>query len=169
MHGLHVISVWLHIMAAAVWIGGSIFLAAVLIPASRRPELGTMGSLLIRVTAYRFRWIGWLCFAVFLLTGVFNLFYRGMLSKSLLLLDFWCSSFGAVLAMKLFLVLVIIVISAVHDFFIGPRAITEWRVDPHGPETVRLRRKSVQLGRLNLILGLVASILGVMLVRGVPW
>ena len=169
MHGLHVISVWLHIMAAAVWIGGSIFLAAVLIPAIRRPELGSMAALLIRVTAYRFRWIGWICFAVFFVTGLFNLSHRGLLSPALLRLDFWLGSFGAVLAIKLSMFLGIVAISVVHDFFIGPRATVAWQADPQGSETVRLRRKSVQLGRLNLILGLLVSILGVMLARGVSW
>ncbi|MDH3442468.1 MAG: CopD family protein [Deltaproteobacteria bacterium] len=165
----YLFSVWLHLIAAMVWIGGTIFLAAVLVPAIRRPEVGTMASLLIRLTAYRFRWIAWLCFAVFLLTGIFNLLYRGIGWQALAQLDFWSSSFGAVLAIKLSLVLGIVAISAVHDFFIGPRTLAAWQADAHGPETMRLRRKAVQFGRLNLILGLVASILGVMLVRGVPW
>lgn len=156
-------------MAAAVWIGGTIFLAAVLVPAIRRPEVGNMASLLIRVTAYRFRWIGWLCFVVFVLTGVLNLFYRGIGWQTVAQVEFWSSSFGAVLAVKLSLVLGIVAISAVHDFFIGPRAMVAWQADPQGIETLRLRRKAVQFGRLNLILGLVASILGVMLVRGLPW
>jgi uncharacterized membrane protein len=33
MHGVSLISVWLHIMAAVAWIGGTIFLVIVLVPA----------------------------------------------------------------------------------------------------------------------------------------
>jgi hypothetical protein len=35
-------------------------------------------------------------------------------------------------------------------------------------ETLRLRRQTVQWGRLNLLLALAAILLGIMLVRGAP-
>jgi copper resistance protein D len=169
MRVVYLFSVWLHIMAAVVWIGGTIFLAAVLVPAVRRAQVGAMASLLISLTAYRFRWIGWLCFVIFFLTGIFNLYYRGIGWQMLALWNSWHSSVDAVLAVKLILVLGIVLISAVHDFVIGPRAMVAWQADPLGPETLRLRLQASRLGRLNLIMGLVVSILGVMLVRGLPW
>jgi putative copper resistance protein D len=48
MHGLYLLSVWLHIMAAVVWIGGTIFLVIVLVPAIRRLEFRDIASVLIR-------------------------------------------------------------------------------------------------------------------------
>ena len=78
MHTLYLISVWLHIMAAVVWIGGTIFLALVLIPAIRRPEFGSIALELIRWTVLRFRLVGWICFAVFIVTGTMNLIFRGV-------------------------------------------------------------------------------------------
>ena len=51
MRGVYLLSVWLHIMAAIVWVGGTIFLVVVLVPAIRRPEFGGIASALIRFTA----------------------------------------------------------------------------------------------------------------------
>jgi uncharacterized membrane protein len=169
MHALYLISVWLHIMAAIAWVGGTIFLVLVLVPAIRRPQFAGVASALIRWTALRFRWVGWVCFGVFLLTGAFNLLARGLGWQELGSVVFWQGSFGRTLAIKLIVVAVILAISGYHDFFLGPRAAVAWEANASSPETLRLRRRAVQLGRLNLLLALTAIILGVMLVRGAPW
>lgn len=78
MHRIYLLSVWVHIMAAVAWIGGTIFLVIVLVPAIRRPEFGGIGSALIRVTPLRFGWVGWMCFCIFVLTGIVNLTARSV-------------------------------------------------------------------------------------------
>jgi copper resistance protein D len=120
MHGLYLLSVWLHIMAAVVWVGGTIFLVIVLVPAIRRREFGGIASALIRFTAFRFRWVGWVCFCVFVLTGIVNLAARGIGWQELQDATFWQGSFGSTLAIKLMLVATILLISAVSRVF--PRA-----------------------------------------------
>jgi uncharacterized membrane protein len=155
-------------MAAIVWVGGTIFLVVVVVPAIRRPEFGGIASALIRFTALRFRWVGWVCLCIFVLTGVLNLLARGIGLRELRETIFWQGSFGRTLAIKLILVAVILLISAFHDFFLGPRAAAAWEADPASAETLRLRRQAVQLGRLNLLLALMVIVLGVMLVRGAP-
>lgn len=168
MHALYLISVWLHIVAAVVWIGGTIFLALVLIPAIRRPEFGSLALALIRWTALRFRMIGWLCFFLFIITGTANLIFRGFAWSDISNPLFWQESFGAVLAAKLAIVVAILALSAIHDFVIGPRAAASWQVDAKSAETARLRKQSVWIARINLLLALIAVALGTMLVRGVP-
>jgi copper resistance protein D len=168
MRGVYLLSVWLHIMAAIVWVGGTIFLVVVLVPAIRRPEFAGIASALIRFTALRFRWVGWVCFCVFIFTGIVNLASRGIGWQELRDATFWQGSFGRTLAIKLILVAAILLISAFHDFFLGLRAAAAWETDPASAETLRLRRQAVQLGRLNLLLALVVIVLGVMLVRGAP-
>jgi putative copper resistance protein D len=169
MHVFYLISVWLHIMAAVVWVGGTIFLVIVLVPAIRRPQFAGIASALIRFTAVRFRWVGWVCFGVFVFTGIVNLAARGIGWQELQETAFWRGSFGHTLAIKLILVAAILAISGFHDFSLGPRASAAWEANPVSAETLRLRRQAVKLGRLNLLLAVTAIVLGIMLVRGAPW
>jgi hypothetical protein len=145
------------------------FLVIVLVPAIRRPQFAGVASALIRWTALRFRWVGWVCFGVFLFTGALNLVAGGIGWRELRDAVFWQSSFGRTLAIKLMVVAAILAISGFHDFFLGPRAVAAWESDAASAETLWLRRQAVQLGRLNLLLALTAIILAVMLVRGAPW
>ena len=168
MHALYLFSVWLHIMAAVIWLGGTIFLALVFIPAVRRPEFGSIAVELILWTVRRFRLIGWLCFLVFITTGAMNLIFRGVTWRDVFDPLFWRGSFGSVLTLKLATVALIIAISAVHDFVIGPRATAAWQQDAKSQATVRLRKQAVQIARINLFLALIAVALGTMLVRGSP-
>jgi hypothetical protein len=73
------------------------------------------------------------------------------------------------LALKLLAFAVILALSAVHDFIIGPRAAAAWESGPKSASSGRLRRQAVRIARLNLLLGLTAIVLETMLVRGVPW
>lgn len=169
MHILYLTSVWLHIMAAVIWVGGTLFFALVLVPAVRQPEFSAVAAAMVRWTAQRFRWVGWLCFLVFILTGSINLAFRGLTWNDLSSGIFWRGSFGSVLTLKLVIFAAIVAISAVHDFIIGPRASAAWEKDAKSAASNRLRRQAVRIARLNLLLALIAIILGTMLVRGAPW
>jgi hypothetical protein len=68
--------------------------------------------------------------------------------------------------MKLLVVIVIFLISALHDFLIGPRAMRLWQADSSSPESRRLRRLASMMGRYNLLLALLAAALGILIVRG---
>lgn len=169
MHAIYLLSVWLHIMAAVVWVGGTLFLVFVLVPAIRQPQFAALAAALIRFTGRRFRWVAWICFTIFLLTGIVNLAVRGMGVDELRHAVFWQGSFGTTLGIKLVLVFVILWISAFHDFVLGPRAAAAWEVNPASAETLRLRRQAVRVARINLLLALAVISLGSMLVRGAPW
>ena len=73
----YVASVYLHILAAATWVGGIIFLVAVIVPSLRKLDATTAGPML-RATVFRFRALGWVAFAVLLVTGLYNLHARGI-------------------------------------------------------------------------------------------
>ena len=62
------IRLFLHVLAATVWVGGQIVLAA-LVPAVRR----TGGSESTRAVARRFQLVAWPAFAVLVATGFWNL------------------------------------------------------------------------------------------------
>lgn len=168
MRALYLLSVWLHILALAVWLGGMAFLALVLVPIARRPETQGVAASLFHWTGVRFRAVGWACLAILVLTGAFQLGARGVGWGDLLSGRLWEGPFGRLLALKLLVVAVILGLSAVHDFGVGPRATALWQADPASPEAKRLRRQASWIGRLNLLLALGATALGVMLVRGAP-
>ena len=70
-----------------------------------------------------------------------------------------------VLVVKLTLVGVILVLSVLHDFVLGPRLIERLRGGGHGDETLRLRRQVALLARLNVLCALVVLILGLAISR----
>jgi copper resistance protein D len=65
--------------------------------------------------------------------------------------------------MKIVLVAVMLVLSAVHDFYLGPRAGV---LDPESDEADRLRRSSLMLARINGALALALIYVAVRLARG---
>ena len=168
MRWFYLISVWLHVLAAAIWVGGMVFVALVVVPVIQRKELEGAGARLIHLTGIRFRWVGWACFVLLLLTGLVNILARGFAWADLFAAQFWTGPFGRLLALKLFVFALILAASAVHDFVVGPRAVAIWQERPGSAEATRLRRQATRFGRLNLLLALLIVALGVMLVRGGP-
>ena len=61
------VRLFLHVLAATVWVGGQLTLAA-LVPALRRFEREVT-----RVAARRFNQVAWIAFAVLIVTGVWNI------------------------------------------------------------------------------------------------
>src|SRR5690606_40095665 len=118
MHYLYLFSVWSHILAAMVWIGGSVFIALVLVPALRRPEFAAVFSPVLRRNVLRFRIIGWVCLTVLVISGLANLALRGFPLWGLVDGSLYQGAFGRILAIKLLLVAFILFISALHDFFL---------------------------------------------------
>ncbi len=169
MHALYVTSVYFHLLAAVVWIGGMVFLALVVVPALRSPEPLAARVEVLHRTGVRFRRIGWIALGVLVATGITNLLLRGLGWSEIFGTALWESRFGKVLAVKLALVVLILTVSVVHDFSVGPRATRLLRADPTSAEAARVRRLASMLGRANLLLALVVLLLAVMLVRGVPW
>lgn len=168
MQVLYVVSVWLHILAATLWIGGMGFLVLVVVPWLRAGGRKVAG-LLLRETGPRFRTVGWACFGVLVVTGTFNLWVRGVRLGSFVDPVWLGSSFGRAVLAKLFVFLVVLVVSAHHDFVVGPRATLAIEADPASPETARLRTMAQRAGRFNALMALVLVGIAVTLVRGVPW
>lgn len=166
---LYLFSVWLHILAAIVWIGGMAFFALVIVPVTRREEFRSHASSLIHASGVRFRWVGWICIALLAATGVMNLAYQGTGWQNIWSGALWHGAQGTVLVLKLALVLIIVALSLLHDFIIGPRATAAGIDNPASPQAMRYSRYARWLGRLNLLLALSVVALGIMLVRGSPW
>jgi uncharacterized membrane protein len=166
MRYVYLLSVWLHILAAIVWIGGMVFLGVVLVPVLRQDEFKHIRTPMLYETALRFRWAGWVMLGLLVVTGFLNVGLRGYPCSALLSAGFWQSTWGTLLAWKLVLVTIVLGMSAVHDFMLGPRTVKVLESNPDAPEAERLRRWSSWMGRLTLLLSLVILAFAVALVRG---
>jgi copper resistance protein D len=168
VHQLYLLSVFIHIMAAMVWIGGMLFLVLVAIPWLRKGPRGQAVTFLGE-TGARFRNVGWTCFLLLAVTGTFNLWFRGVRLSDFGHAEWLGSPFGRTITVKLGLFVVVMVVSLAHDFVVGPRATRALQKDPNSPAAQTARRHASLLGRANLLLALLIVAAAVMLVRGVPW
>ena len=72
---MYFINVWIHILAAAVWTGGLIYVAAVAVPFALTHPADERQRIL-RALGRRFRWIAWGSIVVLIITGIGNLTLR---------------------------------------------------------------------------------------------
>lgn len=165
MHALYLLSVWLHVLSATAWLGGMFFLVLVVVPWLRRGDR-ELASRFLRETGERFRSVAWVCLGVLVVTGTFNLFVRGVRLADFADPAWRASSFGQTVLWKLGAVTVVLVVSAYHDFVVGPRAAA---VDASSSVAESLRKRASLLGRLNAALALFIVAAAVTLVRGWPW
>ncbi|MDP3910222.1 MAG: DUF4149 domain-containing protein [Gemmatimonadales bacterium] len=158
------VTVTIHIFAALLWLGGMFFLAAVGAPVLRRIEPPALRAEVFRALGLAFRKVGWIAIAVLVVTGVLNLHVRGMLSGAVWSDGaFWAGTYGRSLAVKLVTVVLMIGLSAIHDFAVGPAAA---RAQPGTPRAAQLRRWSAWIARANALLGIVLVVAAVRLARG---
>ena len=146
---METVLVAVHLLAAAVWVGGSVALVFVGVPAIRTLE-GEPRGRAMRELGLRWRPLGYGALGVAILTGV------ALAARDW---DDGRSPFGAVLAVKVALVLALLVVSYLHNYVLGPRLQAEIR---EGREQ-RTRPTLVVVGWTSLTLTLVVPVLGTVL------
>lgn len=147
------LGVWLHLLATVVWLGGLIFQSHVLFP-----QLGKTGASPLAAAALRrFRPVAWSAVGLLVLSGFYNLSRLPSLERLLQ------SDAGALLALKVVLLLIALPLAAHRDFKQGPRLA---RALEAGEDPVALLRSVVWLDRVVLLLGVVALYLGLAVSRG---
>jgi putative copper export protein len=139
MKMLYLISVFIHIICACIWLGGMFALIIFFIPLRKENYFLDM----VNKVGNQFKFIGWIILPLLLLTGIFNSFYRGFYTLT------W---------LKILLFSIIVIISAIHDFYIGPKAAKT--------KDKKLIKYSRIIGRINFILAIIMVLLGIFIVRG---
>jgi copper resistance protein D len=162
----YLVCVWLHVLAAATWIGSMIFFATVVVPVARRRELRTGAPALMRLVGARFRILGWITLGLLLVTGLGNLTLRGLTWSDLRTPAFWSLGFGHLLAWKLSFVGLVVVLSVLHEIAAGRQAMDALERDPDSARAKRVRRAASLLGRAMAITSLVILFLAVAMTRG---
>lgn len=167
-------AVFIHLASAIIWIGGSLFIALALIPVMRRfappGEPPTLPPDLLAMVARRFRVISWVCIALLVATGLYILPTRYGIGFN----DFFSlgGHFVGTLQVKVALVAVVIWLSALHDFIIGPYANRLIGAIQAGEETPgylpALRKSVVWIARVNVLLMVLIVVVAVSMTRGTP-
>jgi uncharacterized membrane protein len=161
---LYLASVVLHVLAAMVWLGGTLSLVLVGAPVLRAVEPPEVRQRLFDAIGRRLRRVGWSAVALLVMTGLYNTWVRGWLRRAVLAdAAFWRTDQGRTFGVKLVAVGLMLVVGAVHDLVDGPAA---GRAVPGSPESVRLRRRARLLARVDAALGLVVIVSAVLLARG---
>lgn len=155
----YLISVFVHVVLAAFWIGGMLFLPLVILPGIKHSP--DRISILYK-TGIKFRFYGWIALGGLLLTGLLNIHLRGI---PITWKFFASSSYGVLVSYKLLIFIVLLSLSGVHDYFIGKRAINEMQYS----SSEKLKQLARWSGRINLLLALMMAFLGVVLSRGGVW
>lgn len=123
-----------------------LFIALVLVPVIRRLEDQGLRARLVQAVGLRFRTVGWIALGVLVVTGLFNLWMHPVLLSSPRLHG------------KLGLVVLALILSAFHDFVLGPRAGA-----PGADPSARVRASWI--ARINVLVVLMIVLLGLSLFR----
>ena len=142
----------LHVLSASVWVGGTVALVFVGVPAIRRLE-GEARATAMRALGRRWRPLGWSAMAVAIVSGLWLTELHGGLTEAALETDF-----DRLLIAKSVLVAILVAGALLHDYVLGPRLQRELRAgDESAPAT---RRRLVVVGWLNFTLTLAVPTLG---------
>lgn len=161
---MYSLSVFLHLIFVTFWLGGMLFTAAVLVPATRN-KLAQHRGLLFTELGTRFSHLSWFIFPLLIVTGFTALLAKGYSADTLFSVDFWQTPYGSTLSGKLHLFGWVLLISGIHDFWLGPKAASLMDLEPDTKRTQLYRKATSWVGRLNLVLGLGILFYAVNLVR----
>lgn len=106
--------VTLHLLAAVAWIGGMLFLSLVFAPLVKNRKAAPEFMAVFRSAALRFRVVVWAAIVVLLTTGPLLLARRGMMLTN-------PASWSLVATVKIGLVLLLLIVTALHDLVLGPQ------------------------------------------------
>lgn len=155
---------WAHLIAASIWVGGSIFIGIVLAPLLKTISDSIEGRLSIMIRVGRkFNKIGVPSLIVLIVTGIYN--STGFIVNPSMILS---TSYGVVLLIKIILVILLIITFAVHVRLI--RTEVERKIESKqlsGEFLQKLRSKIIMLGRLTVILSLAILLMAALLHSGV--
>ena len=155
--------VTVHVLAAIVWLGGMLFFALIA-PILRDIPDDAFRAKLFDQLGRRFRTVGWVCIGTLVVTGVGQLHVRGWWGAEFLGASaFWTTQVGIALGWKLSFVGFMVVVQAVHDFWLGPRA---GAATPGSDDAKALRKRAAWLARGNALAGLLLIYFAVRLARG---
>ena len=148
---MRLIVLYLHVVAAVIWVGGLAYQAHVLLPAARRGEVAPFAA-----AARRARPVTWTAIAIVVLTGFYNVTQLGDLGRVME------TGAGLMLAAKFTLVILAVALASQRDF---AQLTLLSAALAGGGDPARPLRAITRLDRLVLLLALIVIYLGLAVSR----
>jgi putative copper resistance protein D len=145
-----------HLLAATVWVGGTIVLVFVGVPAIRQLQ-GDARATAMHALGRRWRPLGWSAMGVAIVSGLWLTDLHGGFDSAARSTDF-----DRTLTLKSVLVALLVVGALIHDYVLGPRLQRELRGGE--PQATATRRRLVWVGWFNFSLTLAVPILGAVVI-----
>lgn len=164
MTRLHSVSLLLHLIALAMWLGGIAFFLIVFGPAVHGLTAG-LGLRLLNRGRMTFELLSWTAIGLLLVTGLLNLVLRSQMTGVHL-----GQYYLTILSVKLLLFLAMLVHHALQVFKYGPKIAADTNqaaiTADSWPEALRANwQKWFMLLRINATIGPIAALLGLALAR----
>ena len=155
---------WIHLVSAAVWVGGSLFIGAVLTPILKKMPISLEERIQIMIKVGRqFNKIAVPSLIILIATGLYNSSF--VLSNPDLLFS---TSYGSFLFIKIILVMVLIIAFVAHIRIIR-KEIEDKIMSKEMTETQiqKLRKKMIILGEIIVIISVAILFFAALLDAGV--
>lgn len=161
---LDALIMWAHLVAASIWVGGSIFIGIVLAPLLKSISDSVEGRLSVMILVGRkFNKIGMPSLAILIVSGIYN--STGFILKPSLILS---TNYGIVLLVKVILVVILIVAFAIHVRLIRPETQRKIESRQLSAELLqKLRSKIIMLGRFTVIVSVAILLTAALLHSGI--
>ena len=139
---------WIHLVSAAIWVGGSLFIGIVFSPLLKTMTNSVQERMQIMIrVGKRFNKIAVPALIILIATGMYN--SHLILGKSTILFE---TSYGQFLIIKMVLVVILIITYAIHVRVI--RKDVEEKIMSNQmsePEIQKLRKKIIILGQITVV------------------
>lgn len=155
---------WAHLVAASIWVGGSIFIGIVLAPLLKTMSDTVEGRLSIMIRVGRkFNKIAIPSLLILIVTGIYN--SSNLLVRPSLILS---TTYGQILVIKVILVIILLVTFAIHVRLIRVEIEQKIESKQFSEELVqKLRSKIIALGRITVIVSIAILLMAALLHSGV--
>ena len=142
-----------HLLSAAVWLGGTVALVFVGVPAIRALD-GEARATALRKLGRRWRPLGWCAMGIAILSGLWLSDRHGAFNRGAL-----HTGFDRWLIVKSVLVVLLCIGALFHDFVLGPRLQRDMR--EQSERVAESRRRLIVVGWFTFTLTLAVPIVGV--------
>lgn len=155
---------WAHLVSAAIWVGGSLFIGVVLAPLLKTISESAEQRLAIMIRVGRkFNRIAIPSLLILIITGVYKS-YNFLIKPDML----FSTNYGTILIIKLILVMILVAIFIAHVRIIRPQVEKKIELREMSNDSFqKLRATIISLGRIIVIISVVILLLAALLNEGI--